>query len=232
MSRRKSRNARFLKWVFPTKCKVFEVGVSQEMQGFWSALRHVCIRYLMMSMNPLNTYRPSSFATKARLFSPGALVNLTVSIALPPPRLEMEAQLLAARGRRAGVRVAAAQRRGAARILRREWDSTWWNPRGGGLQTPVFAGFPAVRRRANGTARVEKPAFSGLSGIAMKNGGAYRSSAYSRTHVATRIFEHYELAPMRSGMVVTLFCASPSRGLRKVLPVHGTRRKAGSKSAA
>ena len=30
----------------------------------------------------------------------------------------------------------------------------------------------------------------------------YRSSAYSRTHVATRIFEHYELAPMRSGMVV------------------------------
>ena len=33
-------------------------------------------------------------------------------------------------------------------------------------------------------------------------GGAYRSSAYSRTQVATRIFEHYELAPMRSGMVV------------------------------
>ena len=122
--------------------------------------------------------------------------------ALPPPRLEMEAQLLAARGRGAGVRVAAAQRCGTARILRREWDSTWWNPRGAGLQTPVFAGFPAVRRRTNGTARVEKPAFSGFSGIAMKNGGVYRSSAYSRTQVATRIFEHYELAPMRSGMVV------------------------------
>ena len=70
--------------------------------------------------------------------------------ALPPPRLEMEAQLLAARGRGAGVRVAAAQRCGTARILRREWDSTWWNPRGAGLQTPVFAGFPAVRRRTNG----------------------------------------------------------------------------------
>ena len=55
---------------------------------------------------------------------------------------------------------------------------------------------------ANGTARVEKPAFSGLSGIAMKNGGVYRSSAYSRTLVATRIFEHYELTPMWSGMVV------------------------------
>ena len=41
-----------------------------------------------------------------------------------------------------------------------------------------------------------------LSGIAMKNGGAYRLSAYSRTQVATRIFEHYELTPMRSGMVV------------------------------
>lgn len=65
-----------------------------------------------------------------------------------------------------------------------------------------LAGFPAVRRRTNGTARVEKPAFSGLSGIAMKNGGVYRSSAYSRTQVATRIFEHYELTPMRSGMVV------------------------------
>ena len=100
------------------------------------------------------------------------------------------------------VRVAAAQRCGTARILRREWDSTWWNPRGAGLQTPVFAGFPAVRRRTNGTARVEKPAFSGLSGIAMKNGGAYRSSAYPRTQVATRIFEHYELTPMRSGMIV------------------------------
>ena len=59
---------------------------------------------------------------------------------------------------------------------------------------------------ANGTARVEKPAFSGLSGIAMKNGGVYRSSAYSRTLVATRIFEHYELTPMRSGMVVIPFC--------------------------
>lgn len=123
--------------------------------------------------------------------------------ALPPPRLEMEAQLLAARGRGAGVRVAAAQRCGTARILRREWDSTWWNPRGAGLQTPVFAGFPAVRRRTNGTARVEKPAFSGLSGIAMKNGGVYRSSAYSRTQVAARIFEHYELTPMWSGMVVS-----------------------------
>ena len=85
------------------------------------------------------------------------------------PRLEVEAQLLASRRRCAGVRVAAAQRRGAARVLRCEWDSTWWNPRGGCRQTPVFAGFPAVRRRANGTARVEKPAFSGLPGDAMKN---------------------------------------------------------------
>ena len=48
----------------------------------------------------------------------------------------------------------------------------------------------------------KSPRFRGFSGIAMKNGGVYRSSAYSRTQVATRIFEHYELAPMRSGMVV------------------------------
>ena len=121
---------------------------------------------------------------------------------LPPPRLEVEAQLLASRGRRAGVRVAAAQRRGTARILRREWDSTWRNPHGGGHQTPVFAGLPAVRRRTSGTARVEKPAFSGLPGIAMKNGGMKSTETFSRTLAATRIFEHYELTSMRSGMVV------------------------------
>ena len=118
------------------------------------------------------------------------------------PRLEVEAQLLASRGRRAGVRVAAAQRRGTARILRREWDSTWRNPHGGGHQTPVFAGLPAVRRRTSGTARVEKPAFSGLPGIAIKNGGMKSTETFSRTLAATRIFEHYELTSMRSGMVV------------------------------
>ena len=166
------------------------------MQGFWSALRHVCIRYLMIGVGDTD-YRQivleAAAETKilSRTFTPWS--HLLALIYQQLTRTESPNGVCDA---------AAAQRRGAARILRREWDSTWWNPRGGGLQTPVFAGFPAVRRRANGTARVEKPAFSGLSGIAMKNGGVYRSSAYSRTQVATRIFEHYELAPMRSGMVV------------------------------
>ena len=58
--------------------------------------------------------------------------------------------------------------------------------------------------RANGTARVEKPAFSGVCGIAMKNGGVKSTSSHSRTRVTERILNHYGLISMRSGMIVVL----------------------------